>query len=440
MVRNPSIFVAILVTVLFLSWERTARAETTASFNDTRNSYKIAQERIAQETSSQHQTLVQSYARALDKLEEELQTAGNLDGILRVRQEKKSVLDSGHPAKLQDPVIEARRQVFLTAKAEINAKRQTAEAALDTAYVEHLSTLEVNLTKLGKIDEALATRAEKERVASHLAASASSSPKTSEPRNNSTGGETIAIPTLTPPPASENPFKSDLWSRSMTVPSGRYRLRSKLLVKRAAQQAEHPLILLEKGTILSASEEGSILVEHGQIVAHGAQLLDLSLRCDLSARMYFKDSTLQGCTIGKGGGWFAAPFASRWYFENCVVERSLMSEPLDVELVGIHMFNSVVRNVTLPNVVFRNNSPLKMRQEKWLSVRNTRFEKCKVPVSFLLIAEGCAFVDCTYVDDDKLLAVDGPVSVTIYEDKSVSKIKSPGNIQLIQKPLSAMPK
>ncbi|HEY2572907.1 MAG TPA: hypothetical protein VGH65_02520, partial [Verrucomicrobiaceae bacterium] len=73
--------------------------------------------------------------------------------------------------------------------------------------------------------------------------------------------------------------------------------------------------------------------------------------------------------------------------------------------------------------------------------RKNRFEKCRIPLSFLLITDSCSFVECTFVQDAPTLGLTKPLVVTLYQDKCVSQMKdTPENVLINQRPLKDLPK
>lgn len=108
------------------------------------------------------------YGKALEALETDMQNKGDLQGVVAVRKEK-ALFDRDKNLPVKDAPdlpapIAALRQKFRQQQNQIGAKCDKDVIDLFQQYTKHLGSLEIQRTKEGKIEEALAIHAELERV------------------------------------------------------------------------------------------------------------------------------------------------------------------------------------------------------------------------------------------------------------------------------------
>ena len=99
------------------------------------------------------------YIAAVKKAGDEMQAAGNLDGIL---ESKKAVADIERgdvpDGKSPEPTLAKLEQVYLGQRTEIAKSLEGARLKVDTSYITLLESLAVKLTKESRIDEAIKVR------------------------------------------------------------------------------------------------------------------------------------------------------------------------------------------------------------------------------------------------------------------------------------------
>ena len=115
---------------------------------------------------SQVSDLSTKYAAALDNLITQKTASGDLDAVIAIRAEKAALADPLKLPKLAGapPELDRFRATFTENRDEIFKSIAKSVAELNTRYAAGLAQLEVQLTKSGSVDEALAVRGEKERI------------------------------------------------------------------------------------------------------------------------------------------------------------------------------------------------------------------------------------------------------------------------------------
>ena len=368
---------------------------------------------ISESAKKEKETLVSQYTAYLLKVEEKLQSTGNLDRVLKVREEREKLTLSGEVTTHADPELDLARQSYITKSDEIRRNQETKEAELKSAYSGRLEALEISFTKAGKIPSALAAREERQKLSQTTA-------QTSSPQSSALSAK---FPDDTPPLAGENPFKNPGINKSITVPPDKYRLREKHVLQGPGGPKDQPTLAFAAGTDVSGTAEASLFIGRGRMIARDTAFSDLPIRGDLNSSAFFARCTIRNCTFEKAGPWAGGNFASRWHFEDTTIERTFLPE-LSIKNVGLRLLNSTVRGVDLPAIDFAGVKVSNAVLTEWLQVRNTRFEKCKIPLSFLLITDSCAFVDCTFIDDTQYPTLDKLITVTIYEQACTWRAKS----------------
>jgi hypothetical protein len=368
-------------------------------------------------------TLVAQYTAFLTKLETKLQAAGNLDRVLVAREEREKVLADGSVTTHKDPELDRSRESYLSRSDEIRRRTGEKEKELQTAYLTRLQAMETEFTKAGKIPAAIAARQERERIVTSAAAAA---PASGTAAVSAGAGGSSGIPDVSPPlTGEENPFKAPVITKSFTVAPGKYRLRERIELKKPDKGEQGPTVLFPPGSDVGGAADGFLFIAGGsQIIGRDSRFADLPVRGDLGGKGFFSGCSIRNCTFGKGGGWFGGIHASRWHFEKCTVERTFMPK-INVGHEGLRLLQCKVDGVDLPSIIFEKQEVSQTALTDWLQVRQTRFEKCKIPLSFLLITDSCSFVQCTFVDDENPPTLDKPLTVTIYEKDSTWRTKSP---------------
>ena len=454
----------VAVAVAVVACPSLCRADDPGELINHRTAFNRALLEIDIASQASLKSLRSNYLDALTRLEKQREAAGDSTGVAAIQREKALIAAGDSPGdqdqnRDQDPATadhaQPLRAVYLKSLQDIRAERLQQRMAKRDIYQGLLETLLAESIKAGRLEHVLATKAE---IAS-LATLADSSPETATAstaegspaaaagdgdgdgdggtgKNTATSVERlIALPTEWPPPV-DDPFAKTKWEESMTVPAGSYRLRDSIGI---GGHRKSTLVYFEKGSEFSYAE-GKFHLWGGRVVAEQCRFSGVPFRADHTGSMYFVDCRFKDCNIREQGNWWGSGnYDSKWYFENCVIEGSLHNGMFNVHYLGLCMTRCSLSRVELPGVWYREGEPAGLRENKWLTVSHCRFEKCKVPLSFLSITSDCAFIDCRFEDDVKEQTFSKPFEVTFYTQGCTNTIRNaPEIITLIEKPLSGL--
>ncbi|WAC21373.1 hypothetical protein OVA24_08235 [Luteolibacter sp. SL250] len=383
--------------------------------------------------------LSQKYVAALKSLEERVRTTGDLDAIIRVREEADSITKSGEVTSHGDKGITDLREKYIAARTVIMKDADTARGKVVESLTRAIREKEAALTKAGQVDEALAVRKEGEQMLLELSAGTQNQGVEFEEDARATGPtelkelKEINVPT-TAPALFEKPFSiKGTWLESMTLPPLKQRISEQVVLGDRGKK-KWPTIVLPKGTVWSGRDT-RIFSSAAYIVATKSSFERLKFLGDLASDSYFVNCSFDECTLNRGGGWWGWDQASKYYLENCVVGKSLASA-WNVVDNGFRVRTSVFEKVELPTVSFKEKEPANYLNHPWFRFENCRFVGCKVPSSFVLVTRDCIFQDCVFVDDEGLKEGQKPIDVVIYVGPGgrydISKL--PKNVTITRKP------
>jgi hypothetical protein len=150
-------------------WSQNAPA-TPAALTPLKSQYQAKKLELEAGGASQVSDLSTKYAAALDNLITQKTASGDLDAVIAIRAEKAALADPLKLPKLAGapPELERFRATFTENRDEIFKSIAKSVAELNARYVAGLAQLEVQLTKSGSVDEALAVRDEKLRIEASL--------------------------------------------------------------------------------------------------------------------------------------------------------------------------------------------------------------------------------------------------------------------------------
>ncbi|HVJ46072.1 MAG TPA: hypothetical protein VM511_06780 [Luteolibacter sp.] len=361
--------------------------------------------------------LSQKYVAALKSLEEKLKGAGDLDAIIRVREESDSITKSGQITSHADKALVELREKYITARTTITKDADAARTKVVESVTKAIRDKETALTKAGQVDEALALRKEGESILLELSAGLNSTSVEfgDDPRSTAatelTELKKIKVPE-TAPALFPTPFSiKGTWLESMTLPPLKQRISEQIVIGDRGKKA-WPTIVIPKGTVWSGKDT-NIFSSAGYIVATKASFDRLRFLGDLASDSYFVNCSFDECAFNYGGGWWGWDQASKFYFENCVVSKYL-AQNWNVVDVGCRARNSVFEKIELPSVSFRDKEPAKYLNHSWFKFENCRFVDCKVPSTFVLMTRDCVFQNCTFFDDPKIKEGTKPIEVVVY--------------------------
>jgi len=132
-------------------------------------SYSRDRESISWRYIDKRKMLPVAYTNALRRIELSFTDSGNLNGVLATRKEKEQFVladrnGGGIPDSPTVPAILELRTTYMKATAAVDLEEKKEILASADRYVGRLKTLEVELTKSGRIDEAVAVSTKRKRV------------------------------------------------------------------------------------------------------------------------------------------------------------------------------------------------------------------------------------------------------------------------------------
>lgn len=428
MVMRSSIFIILLI--LFLP---AAQSGEISELLEYRKAFQAALFEVDVLTQEEAKRLKEQYKEALKRQEKELQEKGDLKGILSLRAEIDTLATEAIPAARPDPDPAAQfREVYLDSLKEIEAGRIEKRKEKAATYETLLAKLVLSLTMAGRVDDALAVQTEIDSLPTIV--------ETSSTGVNGSGNPSEIVRIIQPPkewPAvATNPFENTPWKESLTVGPGIYRLRNSISI---GGHGKGTLVHLAPGGEYSRSE-GKFHVWGGRLWAEGCSFREIPFRADHTGGVLFIDCYLSDCTVREDGPWYGkGNYDSIWSFENCRIDGSMVSGGININYFGICMTRCSLSRVELPPIWYRESEPVSRRDDKWLTIEQCRFEKCKVPITFLIATKNCVFIDCRFEDEDREQAFKEPIESVFYTSNSTNAIrKAPATVTLTEKPASAL--
>ena len=389
--------------------------------------------------------LAQKYSAALGNLEKSLTAAGQLDPIVHLREEQESVKKTGDPTAYDDkPLVELRGR-YLKSRGEIDAATKAMRGQIVEGMGKKIREQESALTKAGKVEEALNLRKDGEQLLLQLSGGAAgdSIAFADDPRAKASPTlNALDIIKLPPdsPALADNPFaaKGD-WLASMTVPLVKQKIREPIVVGNREKNT-WATVVVSPHSIWSGAERGKIHLAAGTFIATKSRFETLQLGADHANRFYFANCAFTNCKFPKVGWWHdGGYFFAKHYFENCYIKGSY-ADNLTVQTNGIRADTCVFEDVEFPTIRYQKHQPADFVNDKWLRIVNSRFVKCKLPLSFLLLTRDCVFENCVISedidrgDDDEITK---PIQIDMYVSNTQIRVnKLPPAVTLNQKKYS----
>lgn len=412
-------------------------AEAVVTFEKLQSSYQAALSDVVEKGEVEIKRLSDGYVSAVARLENEFQAAGKLDLLLKARQEREQFLKSGKPGADDTPEIARLTAILDQNQKQVRDKVSASVSELSGKYIEQLELLQAELTKSGKIDDAILVKAEVEKIrlpvdqAGKMAAGVPVNP--SAPAG---GDQFVPIPTIAPNPVAGNPFRDGNWPVTMALPQGNYRIEGSHQIKGEKGRQ----LLLAAGSSFAGTDKAQWMVGNSLVVAREVSFRDFTLRGDLGSVLHFENCTFDDMVIGKGGPWFGGNYMSRWQMRNCIVKGSFI-EQWNINHSGVQIIGGQFERVEFPSIEYdAGQEPSEVARHEWATFSGVRFRKCTLPASVLSLTENCEFDDCRFVDDTKTLEFKTPVARVLYVTNCTDAQRNvPKNLTLEMKPLVERP-
>lgn len=424
-------------------------AQAPAEAEAIRKAAKEGIEKADTETASKRQALAKKYAAALENLEKKLTAAGDLDGVLHAREEREEVLKSGKTTAHQDKALAELRGKYTATLEEIDKAKATARDKVVEQLRASVRAQEAELTKAGKVEEALALRKEGERMVLEFGGGAAAADVAFEedPRFEEKA-ELKELPPVTipaeKPEAEEKPFANkERWLKSLTVPVAKQKIRDGITIGDRAKKS-WPLVVVSPGSHWAGTGTTPIEASAGNLVSEGSRFEGLRFFADLSSHFFFTRGVFDDCRFDKGGVWYGSDQAGKFYFKECLVRGSFSGEFMNVVDHGLRADNCVFEDIEFPTFLFRKKQPADYLNHKWVRLVNCRFTGCTLPRSFLFLTRDCVFEKCTFVDDPEpekpdQEQIEKPFAVVLYVKDCKNKISSTDKkAKLVEHPVSML--
>jgi len=96
--------------------------------------------------------LVEGYSRFLQDRLKDFQSKADLDKVIQIQAEQRSVENDGAVGTDEFPGIQSAREIFQKQRDKLDAERQEVERNLRTVYIEALASYQKTLTRAGNIE------------------------------------------------------------------------------------------------------------------------------------------------------------------------------------------------------------------------------------------------------------------------------------------------
>lgn len=224
-------------------------------------------------------------------------------------------------------------------------------------------------------------------------------------------------PPITPPPgdmATVQLFKSDKpWVGKIEVTTGYYKPERKIVLgvvdKADPKKTQAATVTSQPDTQLDSAD---IYIKKGTWDAESTVFRRTKLTMELGGEFRAKDSLFEECELRKGGNYYVQSYSTKWTFDNCVFSRTFI-RPWKLVDIGVKVTNCTFYDVDFSSIRFRYDAG-KEAVDEWLTVRNCRFVRCKVPESVALVCRDSVFEACEFGDVEKDLPIKTPLKATIY--------------------------
>lgn len=376
-----------------------------AAQNSDEEAFGITVELIESAYTEQKVALFEGYAGAVERLQSQFQTQGDLANAVRARKEAERARESATLGDEDFPGAGRLREILQAELSKIEIERLTKLNTARREFVARLKDRVAELTQQGDLDEALRLDAIRQTLEAELA-------EATKPAE----GIAANAPTTQ---ASGRLKQGEVLFGELTLSGGSHRLRGELQIGRRQEQTEE-----ERGflTIKDRAEisRGAVWTNFGTLVAENSRFEGVALTQELHGTFTATRTLFENCTFAKKGGWQVPWFGTKWNFDECVVRGSFFPEWTNAQ-VGLNITNCTFIDVDFPSFEMKTDQDVAWQSNhQWRTIEKCRFIGCEIPLSVLLATQDCVFEDCTFVEDkihetrQMLSSLNFPIRVTVY--------------------------
>jgi len=417
------------------------------SLPDLQSAYEKARIDASVPFAGELKKLVEGYGTALERLQLTLQIEGALEAVLEVRAELKNLQTNGQPGTTEaknDRLVKL-RGIFSDSKQSIVERQAAAVQEVAATYKTALEALVPELTKIGKLEEALKAKA----LAATIGAEGPDAENAGRPEmgiNSGSGvdGEPGAgdipikvtaraerrlteVPEIEAPLVGADIFAQPDWPLLVMIPEGNYEVDG---VAKYKSEKGRMLVLSEGSTFRGGGEKTVWNVANSITTGKSLWFENFIFQGNLGSRIYLEQCSFKDMHMGKGGGWFGGRFMSRWQFRSCAIEGSFI-DSWGTRHTGVQMLGCRIERVKFPALEYQNeDEPSEIALNDEMMILDSYFYQCEIPVSVLSLTEDCAFVDCRFVADPTPLIFADRVKRTLkVENCKVEYAELPANLE-----------
>lgn len=441
---------ALLITGLFLALFfpgvfESGIAQEIPSPADLKSSYQKARLDTSIPFGEELKKLIASYQSALERRQTALQEAGQLEALLEIRKEIETLGSTGEPGTddTTDTELQKLRGIFQKSKQDIVNRQGEAVAKVTSTYKTALDALVPELTRAGKVEEAIQARTMAEAIAENQPKVSSSSKLSSRPdgENNPPGAGEIPVdvtsraerrltevPEIEAPPFGPDIFNLAEWPLLATLAPDNYTISGQ---QKYEGKKGMKLAISENSTFRGDGDKPYWNVANAVTVGKALRFEGFRFHGNLGSRLYFEQSSFDNMLIGKGGGWFGGAFMSRWQFRSCAIRGSFIEKWITRQ-TGVQMLGCRIEDVTFPPLEYHDDDdPSAIAKNDQMMILDSCFFRCTIPVSVLSLTEDCGFIECRFVDDLQPLQFAGKVKRTLKVENCQVEYKAlPVNLEL----------
>ncbi len=344
--------------------------------------------------------LFEGYSKAVERAAADFQKAGDLDNTLKARKEIERVKTDRTIGKADFTGADKMRPVLEAEMKKIEAAYQTELNQLNLLFAEKLEALKVELTKQGKIEEALAVS---DKIKSMGAVSPAKSLPTAPPVAGNTpaaASEKISL-RLVEDRVVDTVFSGNHHIHgTVKLEAGRHLLRKKVVIGDDKLEKTDPefqgSVTIPPGCFIEKEE---IYINQGDVTASGCLFSDMELSADLGGKFTLTDCLIEDVVFKKAGGWFMG-YSAKFEIRNSVLRKSYFTK-WNKANIGVNITNSTFLDVKFEEIEYKEDAGVE-RRDSWRNIENCRFINCEIPQSVLLITKNCVFEDCKFGRQERL--------------------------------------